>query len=147
MRGSSRPAGCRSLQTLTIPATVYAIEAEAFFGCASLTGLTIPGSVSEIGDQAFRWCTGLTEVTLGEGLTVIGEGAFLDCYSLERVTVPASVTQIGRDAFSLLDEETGACEPIPGLRLTVPGGSYAAQYCKDNGLTYTDADVPDWLTD
>ena len=51
------------------------------------------------------------------------------------VTIPASVTSIGEDAFS----------NCPSLTLTVPRGSYAAQYCKDNNLPYTYPDSLDWL--
>ena len=33
------------------------------------------------------------------------------------------------------------------LKITVGRGSYAAEYCKANGLNYTYPDINDWLKD
>ena len=62
----------------------------------------------------------------GHAVSSIGNRAFYRCESLAGVTVPGSVTEIGNEAF-------GGCD---SLTLTVPGNSFAEQYCKDNGLNY-----------
>ena len=60
------------------------------------------------------------------GVTSIGANAFADCSQLEEVVIPASVTEIAENAF--------ANDPL--LTVTVTRGSYAEQYCIENGLTY-----------
>ena len=71
----------------------------------------------------------------GHPVTTIGDYAFYYCESLTAVTIPDSVTYIGWDAFF----------DCPLLTLTVNRDSYAAQYCKDNGIAYQYADANDWL--
>jgi hypothetical protein len=53
---------------------------------------------------------------------------------LTRVTIPASVTSIGDEAFSFCAKT---------LTVTVDRGSWAEQYCKDNGLNYSFSDGSD----
>lgn len=55
--------GCESLKTVTIPAYVTSIEANAFSGCTSLSEITIPSTVTSIDDTAFA---GLTITLVGE---------------------------------------------------------------------------------
>ncbi|MBR2317773.1 MAG: leucine-rich repeat protein, partial [Spirochaetales bacterium] len=50
-----------------------------FQNCKSLTSVTIPASVTSIGTQAFLSCTGLTSVTIGNKVTSIGDAAFYGC--------------------------------------------------------------------
>ena len=119
----------------SIPQGIEEIGGYAFAYCESLTAVTIPDSVTTIGDYAFSQCESLTAVTIPEGVTSIGEAAFYECYFLTSVTVPESVTAIGNGAFA----------DCPNLTLTVPRDSYAAQYCKDNGIAYQYADAHDWL--
>ena len=69
-------------------------------------------------------------------MTSIGDYAFFFCDSLTAVTIPDSVTSIGEDAFSNCAET---------LTITVGRDSYAAQYCRENGLQYTYPDALDWL--
>ena len=53
------------------------------------------------------------------------------------MTVPGSVTHIGKDAFGVLRAGGGAFTgPIEGLTVTVWQGSYAEEYCRQNGLNY-----------
>ena len=61
--GEGTFSGCTSLTTVTIPAYVTSIEANAFSGCTSLSEITIPSTVTSIDDTAFA---GLTITLVGE---------------------------------------------------------------------------------
>ena len=67
----------------------------------------------------------------------IGDAAFYGCTHLANISIPESVTVIGEEAFFWCDS----------LTATVDHGSYAAQYCKENGIPYTYPDSLDWLND
>lgn len=95
----------------------------------------VPDGIQSIGDRAFSSCTSLSSITLPEGLTSIGDRAFSSCLSLGSITLPEGLTSIGYAAFS-------GCS---SLSITVPRNSYASEYCKENGLTYTYPDANDWL--
>jgi len=87
-----------------IPSTVNGspvtkIGKGAFKGAEKVTSVTIPASVDAIEASAFRECTRLESVSLPEGLKEIGDSAFRECASLKSVTIPASVTNIGYFAF------------------------------------------------
>lgn len=71
----------------------------------------------------------------GKTVTAIGDYAFARCSSLTSVSIPDSVTSIGDKAFYF----------CPNLTLTVPRNSYAAEYAKTNGISYTYPDANDWL--
>ncbi len=114
------------LTTITLPDSVTSIGGSAFFHCDSLTAITLPVGLKTIDMETFFHCDSLTAIMLPDGLTTIGMNAFSYCSSLTAITLPDSVTSIGIDAFSHCDR----------LTLTVTEGSYAEQYCIDNGLTY-----------
>jgi hypothetical protein len=82
-----------------IPASVTAIEAEAFYKCQLLESITIPEGVLTIGDVAFTECNSLTAIALPASVTAIGKRAFSECSSLASIAIPASVTDIGEEAF------------------------------------------------
>lgn len=133
-----------SLTSMTIPDSVTTIGDAAFRSCHSLTSLIIPDSVMTIGNGAFAGCESLTSVTIPDGVTTIGEMAFYDCFALTSVTLPASVTAIGSDAFGV-DPDCAYMGLDALTTFTVPRDSWAAQWCKDNGLRYTYPDSLDWL--
>lgn len=106
------------------------------YPCAKAdSSYTVPRGIQSIGDDAFCDCSNLKSVSIPDSVTSIGNNAFYWCSSLTSVSIPDSVTSIGNKAF----------EGCPNLILTVTRNSYAAQYCKDNGLTYTYTDSLDWL--
>ncbi len=92
--------------------------------------LTIPDeldqlTVTGIGDWAFAICHSLTAVSIPDSVTSIWGMAFSVCDSLTTVTLPASVTRIEPNAFWQKENRS----PV----FIVPKGSYAEQFCKENG--------------
>lgn len=126
------------LTSVTIPNSVTTISNKAFFSCGSLTSITIPDSVTIIGNEAFYGCENLTSIMIPDSVQIIDSGAFFNCEKLAKVTISGNTTAIGEYAF-------GRC---PNLSLTVEEGSYAEQYCIDNGIPYTyDYIDTSWLND
>lgn len=132
---------CDNLPSVAIPGSVTSIGESAFSACDGLTSLVIQDGVTGIGKSAFAWC-GLTHVVIPDSVTSIGDSAFLECAALTSVTIPDSVTEIGKDAFSKRASWRGstAAQRYEGFALVVAEGSYAEQYAKDNGITYTIAE-------
>ena len=79
--------------------TLTAIGEQALMGCRSLTSITVPATVQTLGDGAFAICQELTAVALPEGITAIPYGCFGNCKKLASITLPQSVTHIGELAF------------------------------------------------
>ncbi len=118
--------GAVELRTVRLPATLTRIGEGAFHGCDSLTGIVVPNGVTEIGYMAFYRCYSMTSVVLPESLESIGIRAFDGCSRLSRLVIPASVTMIGNQAF----------DGCSGLTLVVVPGTYAEQYCQEQGIPY-----------
>ena len=89
----------KKISSVTIPAAVSSIGADAFYGCSMLTQITLPNSVTTIGSYAFGFCTALTEAHLPEGITSLPSSLFEGCTALPSISIPASVNGIGQDAF------------------------------------------------
>ena len=70
-----------------------------------------------------------------DSVTSIGSWAFGGCPNLTSIMIPDSVTFIGENALA----------ECPHLTVFVDRDSYALQYCKENGITYTYIDSLDWL--
>ena len=136
---------CAALPEVIFPEGITAIGDEAFAGCTRLIRAELPGALRYIGDRAFSGCRSLEAVTLPEGLEYIGGRAFLWCTRLRSLALPGSLTHIGQAAFHCYDEKTKTLPPLPGLAFSVPRGSPAARYCKENGLNYRYPDALDWL--
>ena len=107
--------------------------------CKSLKSITIPASVTTIGNGAFENCTALETVIFeaGSSLSVLGAGLseetniFKNTPALRNVTLPSTLTEIGGHAF----EDSGVAEiNLPNTLTTI--GDYAFSNC-DN-LTRVD---------
>lgn len=92
-------AGCASLISAIIPASVTSIKRGAFAGCTSLRSFTIP-NISTIEERVFDGCTSLTSLFIPDCVTTIEEDAFSFCSSLKIMNIPDTVTKIGARAFS-----------------------------------------------
>ena len=59
--------------------SVVAIGGGAFAGCKDLESVTLPNSIQRIWKAAFMNCEGLMNINIPEGVTVLGNGAFKGC--------------------------------------------------------------------
>ena len=117
-------------------APAYAAAEPQVFTSGDCHYIELPDGSAEI-----TWYFGRAEsLTIPAALywhavTSIGDWAFRYSSGLKSVTIPDSVTAIGKDAF----------RECTHLTLIVKRGSCAAEYCKENGLDFTFADLGDWL--
>lgn len=88
----------RTLEAVSIPATVRYIEDEAFRDCTGLRRVELRPGLEVIGAEAFAG-TALTELTIPDTVTEIASGAFRDCEHLQLLTIPDSLKTIAADAF------------------------------------------------
>ncbi len=117
--------GCGQLAALELPETLSAIGVDAFGKCAALERIAFPGALQTISEGALYQCASLTEAAFGVGVTTIQKGVFTGCASLKKITLPASVTYI--DPHALPSDCKAAIYVAPG--------SYAEQWCNENGFT------------
>lgn len=90
---------CKTLTSVTIPASVTEIGEEAFFHCEALTTVNVPqNNVTSIGAWAFGNCTKLALFTFAN-VNTISECAFWGCSSLQLLSIPTGVESIGWGAF------------------------------------------------
>ena len=117
---------CYSLRSVTIPNSVTSINNNVFYRCNNLTDITIPNSIENIGSYAFYGCKSLISIKIPNSVKTIEHHAFILCSNLASITIPNSVSEIGYNAFY-------GCK---NLTVTVTEGSYAEQYCRENGIKY-----------
>lgn len=104
--------GCKSIESITIPASVTTMAEEGFYYCDNLKSIYFSDLDSFLNIDRIPATFGsnlnvdyyidgklLTELTIPEGVTKIGKDTFAGCKSLESVTIPDSVTSIGKEAF------------------------------------------------
>ena len=87
----------KSLNQVTIPDSVTAIQSHAFFGCEALQDIEIPDSVTAIGIEAFVE-TDLQGIALPSALTYLGDSVFSGCRGILELMIPHTVTE-ARDAL------------------------------------------------
>lgn len=88
------------ITSVTLPATISAIEECAFQGDTSLTTINTPQPLSTIGNYAFDSCKRLQSFNLKASLSSLGKGCFRGCSSLQNVEFPTSFSAIPEEAFS-----------------------------------------------
>ena len=116
----------RTLKSVTLPATLKTVGADAFRGCTALatvvfnegletigtyafglikiTTFTAPSTLKTIGVSAFNGCTALDNVDLSN-VTAIKGSAFAGCKNLcltaaaQRLLIPSTVKELGASAF------------------------------------------------
>ena len=87
--------------------------------------LHLPSGTKEIEAEAFMATDALTRVVLPEGIEKIGARAFAQS-PVSAINLPVSLTDIDKTAFEGAREVTA----------TVAYGSYAHEFCADNGVCY-----------
>ena len=96
-------AECVKLKSISIPATVTAIEDRAFENCRMLSSVAFAenGALTRIGNRAFYNNHELTNLVIPEGVTEVGHAAFYGCTYLAEMTLPSTVREIADHGFAL----------------------------------------------
>ena len=96
-------AECVKLKSISIPATVTAIEDRAFENCRMLSSVAFAenGALTRIGNWAFYNNHELTNLVIPEGVTEVGHAAFYGCTYLKEMTLPSTVQDIADNGFAL----------------------------------------------
>ena len=115
------------LKHLILPDGIKKIGVRAFEENAFLEDVRLPDTLESIGAAAFMYSYNLKEIIIPEGVKVIGNSAFWECSFLKKVALPESLGEIEEDAFYGTNKVTFFVRP----------GSYAEQYCQENGLRYS----------
>mmetsp|Transcript_2897 Transcript_2897/g.7419 ORF Transcript_2897/g.7419 Transcript_2897/m.7419 type:complete len:323 (-) Transcript_2897:229-1197(-) len=93
---------CKSLRSITLPASLQRIGEESFFCCSALKVEISPGSqLQTIEGGSFYFCTKLKKIDLANclNLTRIGSGAFCGCSRLREISWPKNLETIEEKAF------------------------------------------------
>ena len=105
---------CKSLTSVTIPASVTSIGNYAFYVCPALASVTIPGTVTSIGKYAFSYCPALTSVTIPDSVTSISNSAFGSCISLTAINVSPANPEFASIDGVLFDKDLTNLIQCPG---------------------------------
>lgn len=140
---------CSSLKQgiYTIPASVKAINQEAFRGCNELTTIIIPNTVINVHERAFYSCSALIkyESNATRRISIDGDVFNSDTTIILKVspqksgiyTIPNTVTKVADDAFANCSQITEVI--MPKNIDTI--GEYAFQGC----TSLSSVDLPDSL--
>ena len=90
----------KSLEKITLPASLKKIDQSGFACCYALKEIDIPDGVREIGRWSFGSCISLTSVRLPAALESVADSMFADCSALEKVWIPAGIKKIEMRAFA-----------------------------------------------
>ena len=116
-----------NLKHVIVPDGVTFIGRQAFSYNSALESIVLPDSLRTLEYSAFEFDESLKEIVIPEGVTFLDTDTFGDCDNLTRVTLPKSLEAID-EAFDYQTRES--------ILFTVQPGSYAEQYCKENGLKF-----------
>lgn len=138
---------CRHMNSVTLPEGLASIGNAAFYDCINLTAIDLPSTCTEVGELAFRGCRRLTEISFPEGMTILRINTLSHCSGLMRITLPETLITIEDYALSdcnphFMNLPTGLASIGQGnfasdcaTRFSVSRGSYAEQYCIQQGFT------------
>ncbi len=112
------PAG-RTDTAFTLPDSVLAVYAGAFFAASNLQQITFDSKLQYIGEMAFNFCSGLTSLTIPESVTSIGSTAFSDCTGLTAVTFSGTEKEDGGtgEALDIGDYAFFCCDNLKEVTL------------------------------
>lgn len=93
--------GHPGLTSITVPAEIVNIGANAFDGCPNLTYVAFAGYNKDIkiGDYAFANCSKLDNVVLADTITAIGNYSFYHT-ALSKIRLPSRLETVGNFAFA-----------------------------------------------
>ncbi|MBR1921254.1 MAG: DUF2341 domain-containing protein, partial [Kiritimatiellae bacterium] len=159
---------CPALESVTLPANLATLGANAFNDCKALTTVTpfLPASVKSVGGSAFRGCTSLggdlsiapggaaatigeyafyqtriTSLEMGDGITTINQFTFYQCPALESVTLPANLATLGANAFNDCKALTTVTPFLPASVKTVGGSAFSGCNVLEGDLVVGTGDV------
>lgn len=92
--------GCISLEAVSFPNTLQAIDNQSFKDCWCLETLILPTGLITLGTYTFSACIRLLYVVFSKTLQTIGSGCFDICDDLKTAILPNSVTFLGEYVFS-----------------------------------------------
>ena len=75
---------CSKLRSITLPATISAIQSNAF-SKSGIRKADIPNSVTKLGSDAFAYCTSLSTAVIGSRVTKMDQGVFYGSSALRTV--------------------------------------------------------------
>lgn len=153
---------CKSLTSVTIPASVKQIPNGAFYGCDNLTSIVVANG-NQVYDSRDN-CNAVIETAtntliagckytfIPSSTTAIGEAAFYGCNTLSSINLPYSIKSIGKWAFldctgltsvaipsSMTEIETGVfkgCTNLASIKIPASITSIGDNaFCDCNNLT------------
>lgn len=98
--GANAFGNCLNLSSVTFQGTTVSLGVGVFNSCASLNNVTLPAQLKHIPERTFDNCILLEEISIPSTVTTIGANAFRSCASLRTVNIPAAVAVVGDSAFS-----------------------------------------------
>ena len=129
---------CISLESVSLPDTINAIEEVAFGECWSLKEITLPDGIRSIDSCAFRGCGCITSIVFPASLERIDREAFWRCDSLEYAVFLNDTVELDYNAFNysiLGDPDSGWYAAGPdNLTFVCGSGSTAVQYAENMRL-------------
>jgi hypothetical protein len=127
-------------KTFSIPGTVKAIEAGAFFYCENLRTIDMPISVEEIGDNAFVLCNNLSYIKIPAKVHKIGAKAFMGCLNMEAIEVQwNNPIKVPVDAFNNI--RFSSCQLVVPDSINMWAYQEAAVWNRFKNITSHDAYV------
>ena len=81
------------IESIAFNGNIDTIPATCFAGCRNLESVTIPDTIYYINDGAFKDCVNLKEVILGENVNYIGVNAFSNT-AIKTIHLPENVTYV-----------------------------------------------------
>lgn len=166
-------AGCSSLKSIVIPASVTTISSggsgytnySTFYGCSSLEKVTFAegNNFDTLGSYAFYNCRSLKEINLTEtNVTSLGGYSFYNCELFETFEIPETVEEIGSYVFygwtSLtditipknlyLDDSAGLFATCTSLKeIKLPEMSVIPSYFFNGCSSLTEFEIPESVSE
>ena len=128
-----------AVESVTIPAGVTEIAANAFSGCTGLKCVTFAGNsqLTKIGQEAFYAVNQLQDLAIPEGVTEIGKYAFAAMSALETITLPSTLETVCDEEWfgNLFARGTSGGAPESLTEVNIAEGN--PNYISYDGVVYS----------